>query len=240
MRRMLHVAIVLVGALAHARPSYALQPLDSFVSEARKANNRNREARAIHKERGAESEEALGRALPSLVFRGALARTQLTPSFPGSNGQPQQPLVPQNIWLLDAGVTIPIDVGAWERFSASRATSRSAEAAMRETALGVEREVTRDYYDLVGAEAILRSAQHELRLSNANADVVRAQHREGESSMLDLERTRADVARAQQDVADAEGNVVLARRRLESASGVTPEAATTFPIDDLHDEAPLT
>ncbi|HEY3594032.1 MAG TPA: TolC family protein, partial [Polyangiaceae bacterium] len=49
----------------------------------------------------------------------------------------------------------------------------------------------------------------------------------------------ADVARAEQDLSSAHFAVVTGRRALETLSGLAPESAAEFPVDDLREEPPL-
>jgi outer membrane protein len=61
----------------------------------------------------------------------------------------------------------------------------------------------------------------------------------GAATDLDHERAAASLARAQQDAADAALGVSLSARSLETLSGLAPQAADTFPEDDLSAETPL-
>ena len=251
MRQIAKYSALLTIVTLAALPSRAaaLQPLRDFVSAARETNNENRRAAAQKAQSDAEASTALGQALPSIDVRGIYAYSQFEPNIPQQNGgqanaqttSSTSGLVPRHIYFFQGGITVPINVGAWEKTRAANAGSRAADAGERAAKLDVERIVTRAYFDLLGSEAVLRAAKHRLELGVANQAVVKAQEGEGEASRLDAERTRADVAHAEGDVADAENNVLRARRTLYSQTGVVPGnvAEGDFPIDDLHDEGPL-
>ena len=149
--------------------------------------------------------------------------------------------IPRNIYYVGGGVTLPLNVGNWERHAAARKSAGAARAAERATAIEVERSVTQSYFEVVGSEEVLRAVNSRLELAKGNAAVILARAQEGESSALDVERTRADVARSEQDVADAEGNLLRARRQLFSLTSVDPQPGTeaTLLVDDLHEEGPV-
>jgi outer membrane protein TolC len=245
----MRIALITTSALLLcASNAFALQPLSTFVENARSANNSNRRADAQRRELEAEADAALGGSLPSIDVRGILARSQLNPTFPSGAGMStgmamaaSSPLIPQNIWAATAGITVPISVSSWEHAAASRATAHAAIATEQATELDVERQVTQDYFNTVGSEAMVKAAERGLELSTSNARSVRAMAGEGEASQMDAERARADVARAEQDLADAQRNLLQARRQLLSRTGLEPEPGSmpTILTDDLQDEAPL-
>ena len=246
MRVLSKFGALLALAAATLLPSRAaaLQPLRDFVDAARETNNENRRAAAQKAQSDADASAALGQALPSVDVRGIYAYSQFEPTIPQQAGQANtstaatSDLIPRHIYVFQAGLTVPINVGAWEKTRAANAGSRAADAGERAARLDVERLVTRAYYDLLGSEAVLRAAKHRLELGVANQAIVKAMEGEGEASLLDSERTRADVAHAQGDVADAENNVLRARRTLYSQTGIVPGnvAEGDFPQDDLHDD----
>lgn len=224
-----------------ASPAAALQPLKAFVEGARTYNNTNRAAAATRAQASASASEALGSALPSIDVRGVVAYSQFQPQFPGQQGAQMSELIPRTTWFTSAGLTVPINVGAWEKTASARSAARAAEAGQRASFIDVERDVTRAYYDVVGSEAVFHAAEHNRDLATQNLGVVKALTKEGESSTLDAERALAEEAQAEQDVATADGNVLIARRRLLSLTGVDPQAvaAMDVAVDDLHPEAPL-
>jgi outer membrane protein TolC len=224
------------------RAARALQPLSTFVENARSYNPDNRVARATSVQRDADVGVALGRFLPSLAATASYTRNQYEVAFNGATfGFPGNLLIqPQN--QLDANVllTVPvINVGAWEQKAAAGATRDAAVATEQNTLLDVERRVAQAYYQLVGNEALLLSARHSLDVAQRTADLARDKKRGGTASELDVQRAEADTARAEQDVATADVGVITSRRALASLAGIEPEPVTAFTTDDLHEELPL-
>jgi outer membrane protein len=132
-----------------------------------------------------------------------------------------------------------VNLGAWARTSASRATARAARAGVDATRLEVERQVAQAYYQLVGAEALRRADEKSLAAARENLSSVRAKRAEGAATEVDVERAVAQVESVQQDAASAELTDAVARRRLTTLTGIVPEGTATEPTDDLHEEAAL-
>ena len=68
--------------------------------------------------------------------------------------------------------------------------------------------------------------------------LARDRKESGTGSELDVQRALADQAKAEQSVTAAQLGVTNTRRDLYSLSGLVPRAgASSFPEDDLHEEA---
>jgi len=232
------------GTFSLARSARGLQPLDAFVARSQEANPDLRVSAAATKQREAEMDRSTGALLPSAQAQGTYTRNQYAVTFPASvvNGPPGASLTILPLNQLDGAftLTVPIvDVGAWDRRAAAKANLDSSVADLFSQRLDVSRRVARSYYQLVADEAVLAAAEHNLRLSRDNASLTVAKRSGGTASELDVQRARGDVARAEQDVATAGLSVVTERRVLESLSRLTPEPCAEFPVDDLHQEAPL-
>jgi outer membrane protein TolC len=222
----------------------ALQPLDAFLRAARRGNQDNREAAATTTQRGAEEQVAKGRLYPSFSASGAYTRNQyevalaLPPEFGIGTGT----IVIQPKNQLDGTLTVNvpvIDVGAWKRVASAKANAQASTANAHATELDVESQIYRAYYQLLGQEAVLEAARRTLDVSHQNLTLVQDKLASGTASELDVQRGKAEIARAEGDIASADLAVVTARRQLETASSVTPEPATEFLDDDLHEEQPL-
>src|SRR5436309_495593 len=75
---------------------------------------------------------------------------------------------------------------------------------------------------------------------DARANLAQPRYQAGTAAALDVDRARADVEQQVQQLANAELQVALAARALESASGVQPDVSTVAPLsDDLHPEPEL-
>ncbi len=132
-----------------------------------------------------------------------------------------------------------INIAAWDRRSASKATLAGAKADEANAAIAVQKGVTRDYFELLAYEAVLQSATKNLEVAQHNVKLARDRKESGTGSELEVQRALADEARATQALTGAQLNVTDLRRDLLSLSGVAPEPASTFPEDDLHEEASL-
>jgi len=233
---------LLVTCLSATTPARALQPIDAFLTRSQEVNAELRASAATARQRAAEMDRSTGSLLPNVQAQGTYTRNQYAVSFPASlvGGSGTLTILPQNQFDGAATLTVPIvDVGAWDRRAAAKANVDTSVADLVSARLDVSHRVARSYFQLVADEAVLASAEHNLRLSRDNATLAAAKRAGGTASDLDVERAIGDVARAEQDVATATLNVVTERRTLESLSGLTPEPATEFAADDLHEEAPL-
>jgi outer membrane protein TolC len=227
-----------------ARTCWALQPLSEFVEQAKTANPANREAAATVRQRNAEVSLSTASLLPSFDARGVFTRNQYDAviSLPGGSGGTSTSITVQPLNQLDASfkLTVPlVDVGAWERRAADAATEAAAVANREAKGIEVEKQVTRAYYQLLGAEALLASAHRTQAVAEKSVVDVRSRHEHGVASELDVQRAIAEVASDAQDVASADYQVVQGRRSLQSLSGLEPAPASGFVDEDLHDEPPL-
>ena len=235
---------VLGASCSWVSPARAIQPLPAFLGAADEANSDLLIARSTSVQRDAESDRSTGALLPSLTAQGTYTRNQYEVSFPESAVEPGATgsitILPKN--QLDGSVTLSVpivDVAAWERRSAARATLDSAKADIENTRADVARRVTRAYFQLVANEALLVASAKALEVSRANLTTVQDRKNGGTATELDVQRAMADVSRAEQDASAAGFSVITSRRSLETLSGLSPEPASTFPVDDLHEEAPL-
>lgn len=235
--------------LGYGGPARALQPLGEFIGAADRANPDLQAARATAEQRDAEADRASGALLPSLAAQGTYTRNQYEVAFPaaalgGQTGAAASSgkivILPHN--QLDASFTVSvpvIDVASWERRGASRAALAGARADVEASRADVARRVTQTYYQLIGDEALVQAARRALELSHADAALVNDRKGGGTASELDVQRANADTARAEQQLSSAEFAAIMSRRSLESLTGLAPEPSTQFPVDDLHEEAPL-
>jgi outer membrane protein TolC len=165
---------------------------------------------------------------------GGIVAKQTFGSIPNSIIQPYNQL-DGNIIL-----TVPIiNIANWDRRDVSKATLSGAKADEANAGITVQKNVTRDYFLLLGYEAVLQSAIKNLDVAQHNVKLARDKKESGTGSELDVQRALADSARAEQQVTAAQLNVTNSRRDLYSLTGVTPLPAANFPDDDLHPEAPL-
>jgi outer membrane protein len=235
--------LALASTLTFVSPALALQPVEQFLAHARTWNPSNRAARATVEQRDAEVGVNTGNLLPNFTASGTYTHNQyelaLPPAESGLFGTSL--IVPYN--QLDAYLmlNVPIiNIANWDRRDAAKSTLEGAHADEKNSVITVEKTVMRDYYQLLGYEAVLLSAQHNLEVAQHNVKLARDRKENGTGSELDVQRGLADQARAEQAVTAARLNVVNTRRDLFSQSGLEPDpAAAGFPEDDLHEEPSL-
>jgi outer membrane protein TolC len=238
--------VVGLTALALVAPveSWALQPLAVFVDSARVHNPDNEEARAGLDGAKAQADVSLGRALPNGNARGVYTRNQF------QFGLPPNPLLgnTQTVYLqkynqLDAFFTINvplIDLGSFERISASRTVAEAAGKQVEATTLQVSAVVAQDYFRLVANQALVTASERALEVAKKNLQLSETRFETGKGAALDVDLARAGVERQTQVLVATRLQVTLAAQALESATGVTPDLGATPTLeDDLHDEAGL-
>ncbi len=227
-------AMVMVPA-----PAWALQPLSTFLAGASERNPDARVARATIRQRDAESKEQLSKLLPAFSARGVYTRNQFEAviTLPG---EAPLTIIPTNQVDAYLQLDVPIvDLSQFARYDASKLTNELADASRELTDRQLKEKVIRAYYQLAATSALIRSANTSLEASQKNSDFVKNRLSAGVIADLDLQRALANVEGARQDVANAELSRVLAVRSLETLARVHPETPTSFPEDDLHEEAPL-
>lgn len=229
----------LFAAVAMLLPAEAsaLQPLATFIAGARENNPEAAVASATVRQRDAEIVQQRARLLPSVSANGIFTHNQFDATFTLPGGGPIT-IIPQNqldaFFILDVPIA---DLTEIARYNAQKLQADLADASRLLTHRELQERVIRAYYTLAATGALGRSADKSLDLAQKNLEVVKARVSAGVAPEVDRERAIANVERANQDVADAELARVLAGRSLETLSRVTPEPPTTFPEDNLHEEA---
>jgi outer membrane protein TolC len=240
-------AAALVAYALFARPALALQPVTEFLAHARTWNPQNRAAHATTAQRDAELGISTGNLMPNFAATGIYTQNQYEVTtaalLPGGSlpmGFPNEVIQPQH--QLDGSLilNVPlINVATWDRRAAAEATLAVAHADEANSELLVEKSVLRDYYTLLGDEAVLLSAMKNLEIAQHNVKLARDRKEIGTGSELDVQRGLADQAKAEQSVTAAQLGLTNTRRDLYSLSGLVAEPASGFPEDDLHEEEPL-
>ncbi|MFZ5892944.1 MAG: TolC family protein [Myxococcota bacterium] len=230
----LGAALALAATVSTARSAHATQPLEAFIERANTQSFEARESGALVGQREAEADAALGGLLPTASARGVYTRNQYEASFGGRYLQRKN----QFDGYLQLDVPL-VNISNYHRYKAGKALAEATAEQRAATRLDVGRNVTRAYFNFLGASALVRSAELSVKATEDNLRVVQARRDAGAATDLDRERALANVERARQDVADAELSRDLAARQLETLSGLTPTPAESFPVDDLHEEAPM-
>jgi len=242
-------AAAAIAFLLSAAPAMALQPVAEFIEHAKAWNPQNRAAQATTAQRDAEVSVSTGSVLPNLAAQGIYARNQyevttsaLIPagSLPANISFPNTVIQPLN--QLDANVTLTvpiINVANWDRRDVAKASLAGARASEANAELTVRKNVLRDYYTLLGDEAVLLSATENAEVAQHNVQLARDRKESGTGSELDVQRALADQAKTSQSATAAQLAVTNTRHDLYSLTGLVAEPADAFPEDDLHDEPAL-
>ena len=207
----------------------------------------NRAARATTAQRDAEVGVSTGNLLPSFTANGMYTRNEyqvttaaLLPAGSPTSGVPNTVIQPQDQFDANMILSVPIvNIATWDRHVAAKSALAGARADEENSELTVEKNVLRDYYTLLGEEAVVLSATRNLEVARHNVTLARDRKESGTGSELDVQRGLADQAKAEQNVTAAQLQVTNTRRDLYSLSGLDAEPATAFPEDDLHEEGPL-
>jgi len=240
----------LAAALAlAAAPAFALQPHSEFLKGARQANVDQAVAARTLEQQEAESMVSLGRTLPSFSARGTYTRNQFESKIdasqflpPGAPSGGDSAIVIQPFNQLDGYLQLDapiLDAASWVRLGAQHANERAARQKVASTLLDVQKQVALRYSQLVGAEALRKSAQRSLDAAQANLDLTKTRRQGGVATDLDVNRASAEVERSKQSISDADLTAELSRRALLTLTGVQPQGEAAAAEDDLHEEGPL-
>jgi len=225
-----------------AQPAWALQPLSEFLESGRKGGFDAREQAFVVEQRGWESKAALGKLLPSLSARGVYqynqyeVQAQLDPADPATTLviSPQHQV--DGFFQLDVPI---VDVANHRRHSQAKHLEGASEAQQELVLSQVDTSVARSYFILVGASALMTSAEASLKSAEDNASFVTTRSDLGAATELDSARALANVEVARQQLADATLGRDLAARQLETLSGLTPTAVDAIPQVSVESEGPL-
>jgi outer membrane protein TolC len=232
--------------LLSSRSAFAIQALEEFLTGARgRGSVEIAEAREISNQRTLEARAAWAKLAPSLTAQGSYTRNQRAAetTIPATPAGPAQTITITPLDQLDASIALNvpiIDVGNWQRIGAAEAIASAAKVRAEATGLDVDKVVTRAFYQVVAADASMGAAKRALDAANDNLAVVSQRLGAGTASELDTERAKAEVERARQTMASAQMSYAVAKRSLQTASGVTPADGGMPSLEDsLVEEGPL-
>jgi outer membrane protein TolC len=230
----IRLGAVVAMLLAFAGPAAALQPLAEFADSAAACSTDNREARALAEQLRAQAAGAWGRVLPGVSAQAVYTRNQYesVARVPdGAGGLREAVIVAENQRDLFLTLSVPlVDVGGWMSISSASRDADAGDRRAEAVALDVERAVARAYFDVVAFEALLRAAERTLEASRKSFEDIVTRKEAGVANELDLKRAAAEIERNAQSLQDAELAVELARRALETTSGLRPSFGETAPI----------
>jgi outer membrane protein TolC len=237
------VFLSVAGLLVAARAS-ALQPLEEFLRGARSSSADNAEASAARRQVRAEADAALGRALPRLSLRGTYTRNEFETTLalpePGG-GTTDVTLTPRDQLDGTATLEVPlVDLSSFARIAAARTSASAAAREEASTELEVQARISQDYHQLVANLALVEASRRALEVARASLRTADERHQAGTVPLLDVDRARAEVERNVQQLANADLEVALVARALQSLSGIPPALEGEVRLaDDLREEPPL-
>jgi outer membrane protein TolC len=233
-----------LAVLVAATRATALQPIDAFLHGARTSGTDVAEARAFRRQARAESDAALGRALPRVSLSGSYTRNEFetTLRLPDEAGGETEVTITARE-QLDGAATLEVpllDLSTFARIGAARTSARAAARQEASTDLQVQSLVSQDYHQLVANLALVAASRRALEVARASLRTAEHRHGAGAVPLLDVDRARAEVERNVQQLASADLQVSLVARSLESRTGITPELEGDVTLaDDLREEPPL-
>ena len=211
-------------------------------------NRQHLEAQATAQQEDGVALATLGKVLPALSARGSFTHNEYSVELrvaqlfdPGApTASRGLVLIPANQLDAQLRVEVPlINIAGWLTASASRAQAEAWGHAAHAARLDVQRQVAREYYQLLGAQALLRGSQRRLVGSTEVANLVQQRHSEGVVPLLDLQRARAAEAHSHQALSDAAMAVALAERALLTLTGLAPQGEAPAMEFSLEEEADL-
>lgn len=223
-----------------AESAHALQPLAEFLAAAETQNFDARELRAVTVQREWERSASLGRLLPSLTARGTYTLNQFEAAvvLPGTTEEivitPQHQL--DGMLQLDVPL---VDLSSYHRYRQAKHVENAAREQEGLTQAQVESAVARSYFLLVGSVAMVEAAERSLAAATENLKFVETRAALGAATDFDVQRARANVEQSRQELADAGLGRDLAVRSLETLTGLTPTAVTSYPGVSLEPGPPL-
>lgn len=217
------------------------QGLAEFLAAAAQRNPDARLGAESANQARADSGKAWGALLPSLSASGAYTYNEYPAIIPaGPFLSSDVVIVPRDQLAASFRAELPLlDAGKWLSAAAAAASVDAADARALATWDAVRRQVVSTWYSVVGARAVVDSAQRSLALAKAQLEQTRSRQAAGVANELELERAKAEVERNQQVLADAVALEATTARALRSLTGLEPGVLPAVPDDDLHAEAPV-
>jgi outer membrane protein TolC len=221
----------------------ALQPLDEFLKASRARSPLVLQSRALETSAEATASAESRRLWPSLTARAGYTRNEHASEAripDGQGGFREATITPQDQLEAVLSLDVPlVDVAQWRRVGAASEGTQAARARAIDTTDGILRRVARAWHQVAAGEAVKAAATRSLAVAEKNLVQAEARLQAGTANELEQQRAVAEVARARQSLVEAERAADLARRTLQSLTGVTPAAGGADAEVPLEDPAPL-
>ncbi len=220
------LVLLTTASLAHATTLKELL-------EAADQQNVDRRISVEQRERAAaEARQAWTALLPALTVSGAYIHNQEPVTLPQQFGSAV--ITPQDQLDGTLRVDLPlIDTTRWMRASAAIHTADAAEQRDLASADQVRRQVVASWFGYVAALKVRESAQRSVKVAEEQLKLQEVRAKVGTITELDLSRSIAELQRNRQIVADAENNVAVNKRYLETLTGIVPSNEASLPEDDM-------
>jgi outer membrane protein TolC len=231
-----------VAVICWTMPARA-QELRVFLEAAKKHNYDARESAALAEQRAAEARQTAAGLLPTFTAQGNYIRNQyaaeaIAPTTPG--GRPERVTIfPRNQLQGLLQVDMPlVDVTRWAQVRVDNTVATAARQRARATDVNVEGSVIQAYYNLLGAQALVKAATQSISATEVIVARTKERVAAGVASPVDEARAVSELSLKRQTLADAEQGAAVAARTLETLTGVMPKELVKPPLDDLHAEPP--
>jgi outer membrane protein TolC len=214
-------------------------PLADYLKAGREHNRTLGISRAQLAEQEAQVSVALATLTPYVQVQGGYIRNQYPAivKFPSSliNGNMPSGFTTVTIQPYDQfNGTIALEVPLLNadgitRFAQARRGSAASNQAEKASEADVDLSIARAYYQIVAAQGVLVAAQRALDVSKDALATSRSKLEAGTANKLAVDRALVDQARAAQTVAEAERTLGLARRNLETLTGLPAQGELPGP-----------
>jgi len=173
--------------------------------------------------------QAFSAILPNVSVNGTYTRNLVTAEF--EFGGQRISVLPANDYNFGVTFSQPLYAGSRE-LRALRQTEANIEAAGVMVAVNVQDtvlNVTRSYYQVLGAEEYVAISRRGLEVAEATLKTAESLYRAGESVETAVLRARVAVGNAERQLLDADNTLRLAREALRVFLGVDPPFDLTRP-----------
>jgi outer membrane protein len=240
---MIATALLLALSVAQAQPAAQVLTLEDAVRAARENAPSLRAARAGADAASARADQSLAPLLPQLSGSGTWQRS--TANGPPLFGPtPSETLDMSGRLSLSATATQAIvDLPAFARYGASRASARAEEGSSRAAELDAVLAARAAFFQARASKELVGVARASLENQQAHFRQIEAFVQQGIRPPIDLAQARTDRANAKAQLVSAENGYATARVRLNQAMGVASStdyevAGDPFPAV-LGEERPL-
>ena len=194
-------------------------------------------------EQQAAREVAAGALWPSLTASAAYTRNQheVTVAIPRGTDTPLNATITP-LDQLDASLQLNVpllDLSSRRQVTAAEADLSASRASLKSTMVEVDRGVVRAYYQWLGGQALVRTAQASQAAAVSTVAQTQQRATAGLSVELDLARARTQLLRTSKAIADARLIVAGAVRQLATLTGVRMDDDAPSLPESIDGEPPV-